>query len=50
MESQGLWCQILMDKYCLDEFGWKISVPSQKASGMWKSIMSVKSEFDNCVQ
>lgn len=45
MDSQGLWRQILLEKCPLDGLGLKVPMPTHQASGMWKSIMSVKSSL-----
>ena len=44
--NQGLWRQILIDKYKVRRDGWCIPDLSHKSSGLWQSILSVKIEFN----
>lgn len=49
VDTQGLWCRILVEKYLVDSTGWVGSSTILEASGMWKSILSAKLEFDKHV-
>ena len=42
---QGLWRQILISKYKLDDDGWCVPGQMFKATGFWKSILSGKDDF-----
>lgn len=44
--ADGMWRQILFNKYKLGNDGWFVLGEDYKASGMWTSILSVKSGFD----
>lgn len=48
--SQGLWHKLWMDKYSFIDTGWLVPNVYYRASGMWKSILSVTDDFDNCIQ
>lgn len=37
-------------KYKLVKHGWKVPIVSYRASGMWKSILTGKSDFEKWVQ
>ena len=43
--TQGLWCQILIQKYKGGNNGWDVPSRISNASGFWKSILSVKEDF-----
>ena len=48
--TQGLWRQILINKYKAGRDGWCILDDSYKSSGLWKSILSVKTEFNQWIR
>lgn len=50
MDSQGLSHRIFVEKYSLDVSGWVTPMSSYIAFGMWKSILSVKADFNNCIR
>lgn len=44
--SNGLWRHILIHKYKLGNDGWSVMAQVCKIFGLWKSILSVKGDFD----
>lgn len=49
-ESQGLWRQIIVNKYRVHNKGWLLPMLQGKISGIWKSVLLEMTEFDNCIQ
>lgn len=47
---QGLWRQIIIDKYQVSREGWCVSKLAYKASGIWKSVLSFKGDFDRWIR
>lgn len=45
-----LWQRILIHKYKLERDGWFVPGRDYKASGIWRSIPSVKGVFDQWVR
>ena len=48
--GSGLWRTILLKKYKIDKDGWRVPGQDYKASGIWKSILSVKVEFEKWIR
>ena len=44
--TDGMWRQFFIGKYKLGNDGWFVSGKDFKASGMWKSILSIKDDFE----
>eukprot|EP00268_Persea_americana_P060859 TRINITY_DN7630_c0_g1_i4.p1 TRINITY_DN7630_c0_g1~~TRINITY_DN7630_c0_g1_i4.p1 ORF type:complete len:129 (-),score=20.04 TRINITY_DN7630_c0_g1_i4:855-1241(-) len=44
-ESVGLWKQLLIGKYSISRNGWDVHDVLDKASAIWKGILSVKENF-----
>lgn len=44
----GLWRRLIVDKYKLVNTGQLVPFANYRASGMWKSILSVKDDFEKC--
>ena len=48
--GQGLWRQIILSKYKLGNDGWWVLSQCYNASGLRKSVLSVKVEFDQRIR
>lgn len=48
--SQGLWRQIIVDKYRVGSNGWLVPLLRYRVSSIWKSVSSVLPEFDKCIR
>lgn len=48
--SQGLWKQILIGKCKIGRDAWSVLIQNSKASGFWKSIISIKNDLDQWIR
>lgn len=47
--SQGLWHRLILAKYRIANSGWMVPEVCYRASGMWKSILFVKVDFEKLI-